>query len=159
MSNSAMYDRSANVNILDLGDLVNRNGNMQHVRHKFEVNVYKHVSNSSVLGIVTNSFIRKHETQFIGDNVDEVEKNCHDLAEKIWSHEIAQFNLKKNQKELTSAEISDNNTDNNEGRGSHLIGLKWIGNPISKERIRVPENQLNDYINKGWIRIGPRSKL
>lgn len=44
------------------------------------------------------------------------------------------------------------------GRGSHFVGKAWLINSATREKIRVPVEDVSRYLSQGWERGGPRSK-
>ena len=44
------------------------------------------------------------------------------------------------------------------GRGSHFVGKAWLIHTVTREKIRVPKEEVDKYLLNGYERGGPRSK-
>lgn len=43
-------------------------------------------------------------------------------------------------------------------RGAHFANTAWVINKTSREKLRIPKDQVESYLAKGYERGGPRSK-
>lgn len=162
------YNKESLINILDLGENYNKGTNIVKVAHKIKLNTYKNNQDGSWLAIVDYIFLNGSKRYFYGKTEAEVLENGHSYAENLYNL-IIDRHEKQNAKLKSYSRTDDEESDNSEDVKSEFqtissktgknAGKKWIGNPKTKERLRVDPEQISQYLSEGWIIAGTRTEL
>lgn len=149
------YTRTTLYNVLDLGDTLQRGGNSRKLFHSWRIRTYKCQQDTSWIAIVTYTFINATATTIVGTSEEEVTLKAHDFCEKIHDNAIIE---KQNLNARASPQIRTREPDETPGAAEH-VARKWMGNKETKIRKRVNADEIDGYLAKGWIIIGPRTIL
>lgn len=83
-----------------------------------------------------------------------------DTEQKAVEKAVNFYETEKNkQKAIVGSSKPEEDTEaSKSGRGQHFAGKAWLIHEVTRQKIRVPHAEVNDYLSKGYIRGGPRSK-
>ena len=45
------------------------------------------------------------------------------------------------------------------GKGAHFIGTTWVAHMVTKDKRRIQKSDLEEYLAKGYVKAGPRTKI
>ena len=66
-----------------------------------------------------------------------------------------------NGESLTESPRESHNTSlqPRQGKGAHFIGTTWVAHMETKDKRRIHKSDLEEYLAKGYVKAGPRTKI
>ena len=122
---------------------------------------------------------------FIGDSEEDAFNNLKkyiSMCQEKFGHYVSPFpsNVTRAVKPVLGVEMEDNTEGDSEGdsegfreaqgssvghrqslggKGAHFIGTTWVAHMVTKDKRRIQKSDLEEYLAKGYVKAGPRTKI